>query len=366
MSYLDCNATTDIDPLVLDEMSRYFKGQHNPSSSHALGRAAREVLIQAKDITLQKIGCAKADVVFCSCATEALNTVIYGIKPGSRVISSKLEHSAVFRALQVMEQKSLKVTYVNPVPNKGSVDIEELKTELAKGAELVILSAANHETGVINPYLEVAELCKAYQVPFLLDAVGLVGREAFTFPEGKVGVVLSGHKIHGPQGCGVLVFTKGFPFTPLLYGGKQQGGKRGGTENVASIAGFKKALELLAGPKEFQEMARKRDEFERFLSSLTSVTIIGKNEKRVCNTTKVIFNGIDAEWLFMQLDLNQVYASFGSACASNAREPSYILQAMGLSNEQIASALRFSIGRFTTQEELHRASHVLKRIFKSD
>jgi cysteine desulfurase len=362
MSYLDCNGTTPLDPLVWEEMAPYLLDKTgNPSSPHALGRKAREALIEAKDVLLSVLKTSRVEVLFTSSATEALNTALFSLKAGERVVSSPIEHSAILEPLKVLKKRGVQVDFLNLEPGKGSWSLESLRSTLEKGVDLVALSAANHETGVLQPYLEAAELCAQYDVPLLLDAVGILGRAPFQFPEGKVGVVISGHKIYGPKGCGALIYHKKFPLTPLLYGGKQQLGKRGGTENVPAVVGLKMAVELMPTNDGLLEIKKMRDAFENQLAKIAPIKIVGVDEKRVVNTSNIIFTDVDAEWLFMQLDLHQVYASFGSACSSNGREPSHVLTAMGYSFIEVGSALRFSIGRMTIQKEIDHALCVFKK-----
>jgi len=339
--YLDNNATTLIDPRVEEAVSQVKLA--NPSSPHRFGQRAKRVLIEAKQTILAAVAPGR-EVVFTSSASEALNMAIQGVD--GHIVTSSLEHAAVLESC-----RGKNVTILDPAPGQGIVTIEQIKLALRPNTALIILMAANNETGIKREDLnEVAAL----GIPLLIDGVAILGKEEWKVPRGVVACAFSAHKLHGPQGVGCLIYDKAFPLKPLIRGGSQQRGLRAGTENVPGIIGFAKAVEVM----QWQGIAELRDYFE---SKLTNVVIHGKDQPRVCNTSSVAFVGQDGEELLMQLDMAGIAVSYGAACSSASLQLSHVLRNMGIHPDLVRSTLRFSLSRFTTKQEI---DSVLNQISK--
>lgn len=334
MIYLDNNATTKIDPRVLEVMFAVAVG--NPSSPHRYGQKARQLLLEAKETILEHLNMPQAEIVFTSGGTEALNLGIHGIE--GHMITSSLEHAVVLEAC------TGDVTYIDPPAGRGSITAKQIQEAIRPSTKLICVMAANNETGVKTELDAIAAL----GIPLLIDGVAFLGKEEWKMPKGICAVAFSAHKIHGPMGVGCLIFDKRFPVKPLIRGGAQQQSLRGGTENLPGIVGFAKAVELI----DFGEMKRLRDHFEQELERQFDVIIHGKQEDRICNTSNVAFLEQDAELLLMQLDLAGIAVSYGAACSTGSLKLSHVLQNMGVPSHQIRSSLRFSLSRMTTQEEI--------------
>jgi len=352
--YLDNNGTTPLDPRVIDAMVEELKiGPSNPSSIHALGRAAKNRLFHAREIVANHFRARSEEIVFTSSGTEALNLAILGMPIHGKILSTRIEHAAVYNTLS---RTNHPIEYL-PVNASGHIDPSTLEKAMSPDVRLLVLSAVNSETGVKNPLETIAKIAQAHRTPLIVDGVALLGKELFTIPEGVTAMAFSGHKIHGPKGIGCLFIRKDTPLSAQLTGGGQEKGLRSGTENLAGIMGFAKAIELLDEelPKATDRMARLRDHFE---SSLEAAILVGTGP-RICNTSCLTFPGIDGESLLIQLDMTGICASMGSACSSGALEPSRVLLEMGLTQLQARSTLRFSLSRFTTEEEIRLAVNLL-------
>ena len=331
MIYLDNNATTLVDTRVEEAMCAVKLA--NPSSPHRFGQRAKKQLVDAKQTILEKIAKGR-ELLFTSSATEAINMVIQGVE--GHIITSSLEHAAVLESC-----KGKKVTFLDPLPGKGTITIEQIEEALRPDTALIVLMAANNETGVKTSLDEIAAL----GVPLLIDGVAILGKEEWEMPKGIVAAAFSAHKVHGPSGVGCLIYDKGFALKPLIHGGSQQRGLRAGTENVPGIVGFAKAVEIM----DWEGIEALRDYFE---SQLEGVVIHGKDEPRIGNTSSVAFIGHDGEELLMQLDLAGIAVSFGSACSSASLQLSHVLRNMEVDPDLVRSTLRFSLSRFTTKAEI--------------
>jgi len=344
--FLDNNGTTPLDPLVAEAMVAELQaGPSNPSSIHSFGRAANLRLSLAREKIASYLGVDPQELIFTSSGTESLNLAILGLKPFGHIITSRIEHAAVF---ETIAQLGLPTTYL-PVGSKGHIEIDDLKEAISPDTSLIALSAANSETGVKNPLNEIAAIAEKNGVPLVVDGVALLGKENFTIPSGVSAMAFSAHKIHGPKGVGLLYVKKGTKLSPLLYGGGQERSKRPGTENLPGIIGFAKAIELLS-TSSMEHMKEMRDLLE---SSLPGVQINGTGP-RVCNTSSITFPNMDGEALLIQLDQLGIAASMGSACSSGSLEPSKVLLEMGLTRNEALSTLRFSVSRFTTRSEIEK------------
>ncbi len=349
MIYLDNNATTQVLPEVLDViLSELSGGPANPSSSHFFGREAKKKLSAARELIAAYLKAKPQEILFTSGGTEGLNLLLRPAK--EHIITSNVEHSAVYRTLQG------DITYL-PVGTYGAVTPEAVKAAITDKTTLIVLSAANNETGVKTNIEAIGNIALQANIPFIVDGVALLGKEHFTIPPGVSAMVFSGHKIHAPKGIGFIYVRSNFKLEPLLTGGDQEFSKRAGTENLAGILGLAKAVELINPGK----METLRDYFEDQLKGKIEINGTGP---RICNTSNLSFTGVDGETLLIGLDQAGIAASHGSACASGALEPSRILQNMGLPRPRVLSSLRFSLSRFTTQQEIDTVIQTLLRLCK--
>lgn len=361
--YLDNNATTTLDERVVEAMIEELqRGPANPSSIHHFGREAKNRLNQARRAISDYLQVKPGELFFSSSGTESINTILRTVQHG-HIITSDIEHSAIYKTVQILEQKGSSATYLS-TGLWGAVQPEEVKKAIRSDTQLIILSAVNSETGVKNPIKEIALIAKEANIPFVVDAVCLLGKEPFKIYDGISALTFSAHKLHGPKGVGLAWIHPRFKFEPLLTGGDQEFSKRAGTENLFGIIGFAKAIELLNVelPKATIRMEYLRNRFETGLKKhLPNLQINGEGP-RVANTSNLSFPGVDGEALLMKLDISGIAASHGSACSSGALEPSRVLRNMGLSQDRASSAIRFSLSRMTTEEEIDEAIQTITSI----
>ncbi len=365
--YLDNNSTTPIAPEVKEAIEAYLKeGQANPSSVHHFGQMARGRLNHAR-AQIAKILHVKSDeICFTSGATEGLHMVIRGkldLMPGGHVVTSGIEHAAVFNLLAQYEKIGKSLTLV-PVGKEGSVDPKEIEKAIREDTKLIVVMAVNNETGVINPIDEIAFIAKKHHIPLIVDGVALLGKGEVKIPSGVSAMCFSGHKLHAPAGVGFVVLRPPFKVPPMLVGGPQELGRRAGTENMIGIVGMAKAIEMLQEilPEVIEKMKGLRDRFESELQKKLQGVIVNGTGERICNTSNIAFEGVDGESLLMNLDQEGIAVSHGSACSSGALEPSRILLNMGLPLALARASLRFSFSRYNTIEEIDRTVDVLCRI----
>lgn len=338
MIYLDNNATTQLLPEVLDAMRPYLEGAPcNPSSVHAFGRDARNALTRARRSIASDLGVRPSEVLFTSGATESINMVLRGSKP-RHIITSTIEHIATLDTLKAI---GCEVTYLEP-GTYGAITPEQVKEAIRPQTDLITLMAANNETGVMTDIEAIGQL----GIPFFVDGVASLGKEFVEIPEGVSAICFSGHKIHGPKGIGVLVLKHHFKVAPLITGGHQESHRRAGTENLPAIVGMAEAVRL-AQNAPYDQIRALRDRLEKALQ----VEVNGEGP-RVSNVANLSFPGTDGEGLLMNLDLEGIAVSHGSACSSGSLEPSHVLLGMGYSRERAASSIRFSLSRLTTEEEI--------------
>ena len=353
MIYLDNNATTSLDPQVLAEIQPLLcRVIGNPSSVHRYGQEAKALLSESLRKCADFFGVRTDEIIFTSGATEAINFLIRSLPSGTHVITSALEHSATLESLKLSAGD---VSFLDPLPEKGSISADQIRGALKDNTTMIVMSAANNETGIKADVEAIAAVASRANIPFILDGVAFLGKEQFDLPEGVSATCFSGHKIHAPLGVGIAVVRKSFKTHPFIVGGPQQRGLRAGTENLPAIVGFAKALSLLAenGERWRREITILRDRLEEgILSSLPDVVIHGKEEPRICNTSNIAFPDVDGETLLIVLDLAGLAVSHGSACSSGALQPSRVLLSMGIAPKIARSSLRFSLSRFTTKEEI--------------
>ena len=362
--YLDNNATTRMLPDVCEAIGLVARSSaSNASSAQSSGDLNRTVLRQARADVARLAGCEPENLFFTSGGTEANNWVLRNaIKlVGSqrcRIITTPVEHSSVLRSCEAIKEDGAIVEYV-PVDDTGTVDVVALAKLLEDVTALVSVQWVNNETGVIQPIEEIAKACQDRGVLFHTDAAQAIGKLEVDLGTTPVDfLTLSAHKWHGPSGVGAMYARTPRLLQPLLYGGDQEQGIRAGTENILGLAGAGRAARIRADhfSEDCTHMFKLRDRFERALAEeIPSICVNGQLAKRVCNTSNIRFSGIDGQAMLAQLDCRGVYCSQGSACESMRPEPSHVLRAMGLSEQEAYSSIRFSFSPLNTIAEVHQA-----------
>lgn len=369
--YFDSNATTSVAPEVVEAMLPYLTSNWgNPSSPYRLGKKLVDPLEKAREAVAALIGADSSEIVFTSCGTESNNTAITSAlytQPGKKhIVTTAVEHSATKNTCAALEERGYEVTYL-PVNPDGSLDLARFEQALRPDTAIVSIMWANNETGVLFPIAQLAALCRARGILFHTDAVQTPGK--LPIDVNTLGVdflSLSAHKLHGPKGVGLLYVRRGTPFQPLIIGGHQEEGNRGGTENVPYIIGFARAAELARAvtPEAQRQLAALRDRLEaEIFAQIPHATRNGAAEPRLPNTTSIAFAGIEAEALLMLLDQLNIYASSGSACTTGSVAPSHVLTALGLKPAEARSTIRFSLDYDTTEADVaYLMSHLPRLI----
>jgi cysteine desulfurase len=366
--YLDNNATTRVDPRVLDVMIPYLDEYYgNPSSIHRLGARVGQAMEIAREQVQQLIGAQhSSEVIFTSSATEATTTAILSAveaMPGRQeIITSVVEHPATLQTCQHLERKGYKVHWIG-VDNKGRFDIDGYKAALSDNVAIVSLMWANNETGTLFPIESLAKMAKKVGAQFHVDAVQVAGKYFFDVKSTDIDMLsISGHKFHAPKGIGVLYLKRGTRFRPMLRGGHQERGRRAGTENAASIVGLGKAAEIAyrSLEKDSARLALLRDRLEQgILARIPNTFVTGNPVERVPNTTNIAVEYIEGEALLLMMNQVGIAASSGSACTSGSLEPSHVMKAMKIPFTAAHGTLRFSLSRFSTDEDV---DHVLAHL----
>jgi cysteine desulfurase len=365
--YLDNNATTPIDPAVLEVLSRASQDVFgNASSIHKEGQAARRLLEEARETVGRTLGAFGRDVVFTSGGTESNNAAIFGAigaTPHGHVVTTAIEHPSVIEAVNDLKNRGSEVTLVG-CDRSGRIKSDDVVAAIRPDTQLVTMMLANNETGVVQPVGDVAKVCRERGILMHCDAVQGLGKIAVDVEALQVDLLsVSGHKIHAPKGVGALFVRRGVTLAPHLVGGAQERRRRAGTENVPLAAAFGAAAERASGVEDRQRVEQLRDRFERAVKAgIPDVTVNGAGVPRVPNTSSITFAGADAEGIVIGLDLSGIAVSTGSACSSGRVEPSRVLLAMGLTSDEARSTIRFSLSRFTTAEEIDRVVEVLKEV----
>jgi cysteine desulfurase len=370
MIYFDYNATTplcdDAREAMLPYLNRHFG---NPSSVHAAGREARAAIDNARDKLAALLRVKSHELIFTSGGTEACNLAVLGLarpasSPRGHVISNKAEHHAVLNVIEYLEKReSFEVTWLN-VSRDGVVDLDQLATAIRPNTRLVSIMAANNETGVIQPMREISQICRERGVLLHSDTV-----QSFGKTENDLSLVdaasFAAHKFYGPKGTGFLFLRSGLSIQPIMFGGAHENERRPGTENVAAIAGMAAAAEWTTRDHEGEQKreARLRDDlWTRISQNVPDAKQNGANAPRLGNTLNVSLLGLDSEMLLIALDLEGVCASSGSACMVGSVVASHVLLAMGLPIERARSAVRFSLGKWTTADEIEAAGDAVRKI----
>jgi len=358
--YVDNNATTRVDPAVVEAMMPYYSEHYgNPSSMHAFGGNVGRAVNEARENVASLINASPDEIIFTSCGTESDSTAIWttisSIPDKKHIITSRVEHPAVKNLYEHLAKKGYKVTFV-PVDRQGILDLDFLYDHLTEDTALISIMWANNETGNIYPIDEITRAAKDRGIVVHTDAVQAVGKVPVDVQKTRVDLLsLSGHKIHAPKGVGALYVRKGTKFTPFLIGGHQENGRRGGTENVANIVGLGKASMLAADlPKSVMtKVGRLRDRLEQgLISRVQSSMVNGDPASRLPNTTNISFEYIEGESILLMMNELNICASSGSACTSGSLEPSHVLRAMGIPFTAAHGSIRFSLSHYNTEEEM--------------
>lgn len=360
--YLDNNATTPIDEEVFKAMEPFIKDNWgNPSSIHFAGRGPREAIDNAREQVAKFLNCDTSEVVFTSSGSEGDNMAIKGIafskaakKKGNHIITTRVEHPAVLATIKYLEKEGFDVTYLN-VDKDGLLSIKELEDAITDKTILISVMYANNDTGVIFPIKEIGAIARKNKIVFHTDAVQASGKLPLDVKDLNVDLLtISAHKVYGPKGVGALYVRKGVRVTPLIHGGHHERNRRAGTENTSGIVGFGRAVEIAASKMEPENkrLSALRDKIEEALMELPYVSRNGHKDKRLPNTSNLSFEYIEGEGLLLSMDMVGIAASSGSACTSGSLESSHVLLAMGVPVEISHGSLRFSLGRFTTEEDV--------------
>jgi len=369
--YMDYAATTPTHPEVVKEMLPFFNEVYgNPSSIYQLAQRAKGAVEEAREKVARLINAEAEEIIFTSGGTEADNMAIKGIafankKRGNQIITSKIEHHAVLNTCKWLEKKGFKVTYIS-VDKYGMIDLDELKKSLTDKTILISIMHANNEVGTIEPISEIARIAKEKGIYFHTDAVQTVGKITINVKESGIDLFsLSGHKLYGPKGVGALYIRKGIKISPLLHGGHHEKNKRAGTENVPGIVGLGKACEIAVKEMatEGKRLKALRDRLYKGLSEqIDEIILNGHPVNRLPGNLNICVQYVEGESMLLNLDLEGICASSGSACTSGSLEPSHVLLAMGIPPEIAHGSLRFSLGRDTTKEDIDRIIEVLPPI----
>lgn len=362
--YLDYSATTPVKKEVLDAMIPYFTEKFgNPSSLYAIGLSAKSELAEARERVAKLMGADGREIYFTSCGTEADNWAVIGAAKakkakGNHIITTKVEHHALLHTCEYLEKEGYEVTYLD-VDSKGLINLDDLEKAITDQTILISIMFANNEIGTIQPIREVAQIARKHNILFHTDAVQAFGNVSIDVHELGIDMMsVSAHKIYGPKGVGALYIRKGVLIPNLLHGGAQENKRRAGTENMAGIMGFAKAVELAQANLEahIQQVTELRNYFAKgLLNQLEDIEVNGDMEKRLPGNLNVVFNYAEGEALLLYMDAKGIAASTGSACSSASFTPSHVLRAIGLPLEKVYSSIRFTVGDFTTKEDIDYA-----------
>lgn len=370
--YLDNNATTIVDPHVFEAMEPFFVQKYgNPNSLHAFAGETHPHIKTAMEKIYAGINAPKEDsVVITSCATESNNWVLKSVYfqyiltgRKNHIIVSEVEHPSIIATAKFIESMGCKVTYL-PINNEGLIDAQSVRDNITDKTALVSVMWANNETGAIFPVEEIGAICEEKRVLFHTDAVQAIGKLPVNVRGFNVDyLTLSAHKFHGPKGVGALYMKKGKELMPLFHGGSQMGGHRSGTLNVPGIIGMGKAMEQAVDALDFEmsEIREMRDNFEDELLKIEDTFVVTPRNRRTPNTILISFRGIEGESMLWDLNRAGIGASTGSACASEDLEANSVMEAIGADEDLAHTAIRFSLSRYTTQEELDYTLEVVKK-----
>ena len=371
--YFDHAATTAVNDQVLKTMLPYFSTEYgNPSSMYGIARSARRAVEEAREKIAHIINANKNEIYFTSGGSESDNLAIKGIayankEKGKHIITSKIEHHAILESCETLEKEGYEVTYLN-VDENGFVDLEELKNSIREDTILITIMFANNEIGTIEPIKEIGEIAKENNIIFHTDCVQAMGNCLIDVKDMNIDALsMSGHKVYGPKGIGVLYVKEGIEFEKLQNGGHQEKNKRAGTENVPGMIGVGAALEIAYNhfEKNTNHLKTLRDYYlEQVEKKIPNVKLNGDREKRLPGNCNISFEGIEGEELLLKLDEKGICASAGSACSTGDTEPSHVLTAIGLEPELALGALRVTFGKENTIEDVDYLVENLEKIVK--
>ena len=369
--YLDYAATTPCHPEVIEEMLPFFNQIYgNPSSVYQLAQKAKGVIEEAREKVARLLNAEPEEIIFTGGGTEADNMAIKGVafankKRGNHIITSRIEHHAVINTCKWLEKQGLKVTYIS-VDKFGVIDLDELRKSLTDKTILISIMHANNEVGTIEPIQEIAKIARERGIYFHTDAVQTAGKVPIDVKESGIDMLsLSGHKLYGPKGIGALYVRKGVKISPLIHGGHHERNRRAGTENVPGIVGLGKACEIASKEmaNEEKRLRELRDKLYKGLNErIDDIILNGHPHRRLPGILNICVKYVEGESMLINLDLEGICVSSGSACTSGSLEPSHVLLAMGVPAEVAHGSLRFSLGRNTTQKDIDRVISVLPSI----
>ncbi|HOK41500.1 MAG TPA: cysteine desulfurase NifS [bacterium] len=370
--YLDNNATTKVDDEVIKEMLPFFSIYYgNPSSIHTFGGQIEKEIKKAREKVAKLIGAEPEEIIFTSGGTESDNAAILSAletqPKKNHIITTKVEHPAILSLCNTLKNRGYNITYLS-VDAEGQIDLTELKNAISAQTAIISIMWANNETGVIFPIEEISKIAAEKEVLFHTDAVQAIGKIPINVSEYKINfLAASGHKFHAPKGIGFLYIKKGTRFNPFIIGGHQEYGRRAGTHNVPGIIGLGKAAELAEKYLEEENTKVKylRDKLEKsIIEEIKDVKLNGGKSPRTPNTLNISFKYVEGEAILLLLNEYNIAASSGSACTTGSLEPSHVLRAMGVPAEVIHGSIRFSLSRYTTEEEINFTIEKLKIIIK--
>jgi cysteine desulfurase len=365
--YLDNNATTRVAPEVFEAMVPFLTESYgNPSSAYSFGKRVEGHLKEAREKVAALLGATPREIIFTSCGTESDNAAIWSALQTTgkkHIVTTQVEHSAIMNQTEWLEKNGCGVTRL-PVAADGTLQVEDVEKAIRDDTAIVSIMWANNETGVLFPVEEIASLCKKKGVLFHTDAVQTPGKlDLRGVARSDIDFLsISGHKLHAPKGVGVLYAKRRTKVLPYVIGGGQERGKRGGTENVASIVGLGRASELALGrlSDEQGRIRALRDRFENaLLEKLPHLYVNGRRDQRLPNTSNIAFDFVEAEAILMMLDKNGICASSGSACTTGSLDPSHVLSAMGLTPARARSCVRFSFSHYNSDADIDYALEVI-------
>jgi cysteine desulfurase len=367
--YLDYNASTPLDPRVLRTIYHTLEEeQGNPSSTHFFGRQSHRLLEESRTKIADCLHVLPQEIIFTSGGTEGAALTLYGALQGDyrgHIITSVAEHSCVYQTLQDIQKRGCEVTYLE-TGLWGAIQPEAVQAAIKSNTRFITCMAVNNETGVKTDISAIAKIAQEAGIPLIVDGVCLLGKEEWTVPQGVSAMFFSAHKFYASKGVGFVVCRRSLKLKPQLLGGPQEFSYRAGTENLSGIVGMAHGVELIYQEQATiaKHMQALRDYLEHSLINTISEVIVNGLGPRTTNTTNLSFLHVDGEALLMALDLEGIAVSHGSACASGALEPSRILLKMGVPHPQARTSIRFSIGRFTTKEEIDDVIEVLCHLVK--
>lgn len=370
---MDYSATTYVKPEVLEEMMPYFTEKFgNPSSFYGISRETKRAIDKAREQVASTLKCLPEEIYFTGGGSEADNWAIKGIatahrKKGNHIITTKIEHHALLHSCEFLEKFGYEVTYLD-VDKEGFINLEELRNAITDRTILVSIMFANNEIGTIQPIKEIGEICREKKVLFHTDAVQAVGNVPIDVKEMNIDLLsLAGHKVYGPKGIGALYIRKGVRIDNLIHGGAQERNRRAGTENIASIVGIGKAMEIAENnlKEHTEKLTKLRDRLIDGLLKIPYTTLNGpRGEKRLPGNVNVRFQFIEGESILLSLDFKGVCASSGSACTSGALDPSHVLLSIGVPHELAHGSLRLTLGEDSTEEDVDYVIEVLPPIIQ--